>query len=360
MKSHKIKTFGLFILFIVIPVQKGLADDNKLLYPGVVQIETSEGPQGTGFFISQDIIATAFHTITFDEYKGSVEENIYFLDGKSDSKYSVSEIVALDAKHDIALLKVSDYVSQFFYPPISTVSATTLLEKITIPGFTEGDLIILEGEILGPSNYDIKDSDSFFGFTHNRKQKTKGMSGAPVLSSKKDLLGVHIEGKVWGIIRPVGLNLFTSVEKLWNLLEKPALSCKNISCVKDELKVLQTQALFSRDRQAQYKLAMFSDDPIQDFWLEQSAENGHPSAQFFLGKKEFLSSACQRTYWLKKSVNQDYPPARQYVEDISNEEYNFFCEITRKLKNGKKLTEGEGEFLSSIYKEALAWFGNSN
>ncbi len=361
MKSHKIKTLGFFVLFIVIPCKKGLANDNKLPYPGVVQIITSNKGAGTGFFISPDVLATAFHVIVPNEYKGSVEENIYFLDGNSDSKYSVSEIVALDAKHDIALLKVSGYVSKFFYPP--AISVPSILEKVKVPGFIKGSPIILEGDILGSFNYDLKDSDSYFGFTHNREQTTKGLSGAPVLSPKKDLLGVYIEGKFWGIVRPVGLNLFTSVENLWNLLEKPALSCTDISCVKDELKVLQKQALFSRDRQAQYRLAMFSDDSIQDLWLKRSAENGHPSAQFFLGQKEFyFSSRCKRTYWLKKSANQGYPPALQHIEDIStNEDIKLFCEIGRKLNNGQILTEDEDEFLISIYEKALSWLlDNSN
>ncbi len=356
MKSHQIRTFGLFILFIVIPYQKGLADDNKLLYPGVVQIETSEGYQGTGFFISQDILATAFHTITFDEYKGSVEENIYFLDGKSDSKYSVSEIVALDAKHDIALLKVSDYVSNFFYSPATAVPFT--LEKIKVPGFIKGSPIILEGDNLSPSYYDSMDSDSFFGFAHNRELTTKGLSGAPVLSPKKDLLGVYIEGKVWGVVSPVGLDLFTSVENLWNLLEKPSSSCKIIYCVEAELRVLRKQARLE-DRQAQYRLGTLINivypDRRDKFWLERSAENGHPSAQFLIGKVEFYSSACQRIYWLKKSANQDYPPALQYIEDISNEKFKLFCEIQRKEKNGQNLTKNEIDYINSIYSELLIW-----
>ena len=314
------------------PPMYGEEDENNPLsvfhlhsYPGVVSIQTSKGSRGTGFFISRNIIATAFHVIEgVKNCKDPIEENIYLKNFPERSPFEVrtrrvqlvrqreyrldsfevrgtgrefvpmvpvSEIVALDAKHDIALLRVEGYTSEFFYPPVESVPDDILSQEVKIPGFSGSNPTILKGKSLVVSNYDRLDGDSFFGFAHDPAGFTKGVSGSPVLSSNSNLLGVYVEGK--DLTYGVGLDLFTSVENLWNLLEKPSLSCVDTSCIRDELRVLKEQAE-SGDRQAQYEWG----------WLKKAAENGHPNAQFLLGKINFLYGRGPYTYWLEKSAAQ--------------------------------------------------------
>ncbi len=239
------------------------------------------------------------------------------MENSSAKKHPISEIVALDAKHDIALLKAEGYVPQSFYPPARRLASAALLERISIPGFLGGrKFIVLTGKSSGPSNYDLYQPKSSFGFTiDNHRIIISGMSGSPVFSFPENhLVGVLIEGKVPNKGGPVGLNLFTSVERLYDLLEKPSLSCASLSCVKEEWDILKKQAE-AGDRQAQYKLA----GPLSIFknpMLEKAAKNGHPNAQFIIGLRDFYFDDGN-TYWLEASAAQDHPPAKDFLERIS-------------------------------------------
>ena len=304
-------------------------DENNLLhvpylhsYPGVVSIRTSGG-SGTGFFISRNVVATAFHVISNLECQGSIEKRIYLEDFPERSPFEVrtrrksffpapvpsvpvSEIVALDAKHDIALLRFEGYISEFFYPLVASVPDDILSREVKIPGFPGRNPRIIDRESLFVSNYDHLDSDSFFGMVRRSFESAKGASGSPVLSSNGDLLGVYVEEMIMDEIK-MSLDLFVSVENLWNLLEKPSLSCVDTSCIRDELRVLEEQAE-SGDRQAQYRFGSVSDDGLKWFWWEKAAENGHPNAQFFLGRRNFYRTG--ETYWLERSAAQGHPPAQ--------------------------------------------------
>ena len=117
-------------------------------------------------------------------------------------------------------------------------------DEITVFGFAGRNPVVLKGIITGGANYDYEGSDSFIGFIHDRYPITKGMSGGPVFSSDNSLSGVYIESRMMNSGGPVGLDIFTSVSKLQQLLQKPSLSCLGfgISCIREELQTLISQA----------------------------------------------------------------------------------------------------------------------
>ncbi len=70
-----------FLIILLFPFVgfAGQAGDNRSPYPGVVRIQTSDGSAGTGFFISSDVLVTAFHGISSyrRNMKEPVKEHIY-------------------------------------------------------------------------------------------------------------------------------------------------------------------------------------------------------------------------------------------------------------------------------------------
>ena len=312
-------------IFIVLTIWSVWAQehDNNFQYPEVIHIETSEGRRATGFFYSQpDIVVTAFHIMIPDQYVGSVTNHISLYHHPLRQKNLIPateiKVIALDVRNDLAVLKITGYQSDSFYPVNPTLKTEHYSKSsgITIVGYPDASLTVLKGIVSGDSNYDYPGSGSLMGFIRdNRFVTLKGMSGAPVfLSSDNSVVGVYTEGSEIYRGIPIGLDLFTSVTKLQDLLQNPSLSCLDISCVREELQNLRNQAE-DGDRQAQYKLAFYSDKKEKWSWLERSAKNGHPNAQFILGRRNYFFSNGDM-YWLEKSFDQDHSPAENFLEGV--------------------------------------------
>ena len=290
-------------------------------HSGIVLVKTSNRSRGTAFFITPNTLVTAFHNIrSLYLSEGLIKKHIsfYTIKNKLISRYPISlekiEIIALDGKYDLAVLKIKGYKSKTFYP-IRSFKKTSPLPRdsnVLVMGFPGRNFTLFRGTTLGNVNY--AKEGGFEGFGHDRYAITKGASGAPVFLSDHSLAGVYIEGRSMYPDGPIGLDLFTSVLKLKEILsQRTSLACFNFSCVEEEVQNVLNQAK-NGDRLAQYKMAVFDFDGRQLFWFEKAALNGHPNAQFFWGKHLFHVES--NTYWIEKSAAQNHLPALDYLRRI--------------------------------------------
>ena len=210
----------------------------KTFYPEVVELIIEYGTifekVGTGFFISSDLLSTAAHVVD--------EGPLYFKD-VSTGRNVYTEVLGIDEKHDLALLRAVGYESKHFYSvgplnqkkkdSISIVScmdyegcSSIILEGdfVIVPGFPHGFFNILGGIIKGiivPSEFSrymkgYKIRVDIVIKTGKQISTFEGTSGAPVLF-ESHLLGVAVVGNAVSDSEFIG---FAPVEALRSLVRK--------------------------------------------------------------------------------------------------------------------------------------------
>ena len=369
--SHKHKKRGqllsngwisrsLFLLFLFIPCQLFADIKNpvdKLSQGQGLVLLSVEGRTGTAFFIQPGILVTAFHNIISENVTpkddfSPLKDHIFIYENssqfRSDSiaetrqrNIPIEEIeaIALDGKHDLAIFRLhGGFQSDEFFPvpynPVVIKGDGYIAQdgywrpfSIHLAGFPSKRFMSIEGREIRDLKYEeTSESGLFWGFTHNVYHVLKGMSGAPVLYSDGVLAGVLVEGRIVGSLRPEGMDTFVSARRLKNLLEQASLSCFDTSCLHQAMSDLQTQAE-AGDRQAQWELGSISKKSEKWLWWEQAAENGHPAAQFYMGRRQWHFDGGN-TYWLRKSAEQGYLPAFNFYH--RREEYTIYQPISEK------------------------------
>ena len=219
-------------LFFHILESKSFLDKRKTAsetdYPGVVKLFELFGASGTGFFIRPDIIATAAHV---------ADKEPLFFENTVTNKLVFTEVLAVDKKHDLALLKAEGYESEHFYS-VGSLDAEEELDFfkktvyqqsgnfysdrirtqgfVTAPGFPHGSFNVVQGIVR-----DYRGFVSVADVTHktNRRISTFfGLSGAPVFSKDQELIGVNVQGNKFGsALEFIG---FVPVEILRDLVRK--------------------------------------------------------------------------------------------------------------------------------------------
>ena len=201
-------------------------------YPGIVRLITENEQKrwsGTGFFINYDMLTTAAHVAD----KGL----LYFRDASTGERV-FTEVLAIDKKYDLAILRAVNYESEHFYSVGSLDrQAKDFLRKVAyenqlegfypheiekgnaviISGFPQGDFNIIQGDMTGNNIGFIPIMD----VTHKTDREMlnfKGISGAPVFSSGRNLIGVAIIGN--DLHDPDEFIGFTPVEMLRDLVRK--------------------------------------------------------------------------------------------------------------------------------------------
>lgn len=198
------------------------------LYPGVVKFILENGEEiGTGFFIKPDMLSTAGHVAEVG--------SLYFRDSITGACV-LTEVLAIDGTHDLALLQAVNYKSKNFYliGPLDKEKSDFFMEReverlegnaVTIPGFPHGSFNIVVGNIDKQDTWmwKRKESTVFMDVvfkTHKRISTFGGMSGAPVFYvdfEDEELIGVAITTNVYPIREFIG---FMPVRKLRDLVRK--------------------------------------------------------------------------------------------------------------------------------------------
>lgn len=141
--------------------------------------ETGGGACGSGFFISKNEILTAAHVVD-DANRVRVE---------FDGKYFMASVVKQDVSKDLALLKI-DEESDIFYK-LSDASGE-VEQEVTCYGFPRGVWSMYKSEGTIKSIINVNRNDE----TNSRLEYsvfmnvTNGMSGGPLLTKDKTVIGV--------------------------------------------------------------------------------------------------------------------------------------------------------------------------
>ena len=135
---------------------------------------------GSGFFIDTGYVATNHHVI-----KG--REQVYAKSVANQTRYTVEEIVVIDEKHDLAILRVSGPS-----PPILSLGNSDEIE-IGETVYAVGNPIGLEGTVSKGIVSSMRDFGSGPRIQIDAPT-SPGSSGGPVLNEKGKVIGVSVSG----------------------------------------------------------------------------------------------------------------------------------------------------------------------
>ena len=189
-KSYSIKIqLSILILSCFFQYKIFAAEDIPLedqnIYNAIVKLADrpeNEQIQGTGFFLENHLV-TNFHVI--NAFLRSNDLDDIFLLSKEGAliPIKIKRVVALSALYDIALLETADIEKSYLSLRENPLDVT---EDLFILAYPNGNFQQLEkqGKIqfLGNENY---------GFYINYFESKDGISGAPVLDNKQQVLGIH-------------------------------------------------------------------------------------------------------------------------------------------------------------------------
>ncbi len=168
LKSHKAKPF--IQLALNATVRLAVAVGNR----------ETQTTIGSGFFIDIGYVATNYHVI-----KG--QKQLYAKSVGDQKRYTIEEIVAIDEKHDLAILRISGP-----NPPILDLENSDKIE-IGETIYTVGNPIGLEGTVSKGIVSSIRDFGSGTRIQIDAPT-SPGNSGGPVLNEKGKVIGVSVSG----------------------------------------------------------------------------------------------------------------------------------------------------------------------
>ncbi len=159
---------------IPLGVAEGL--DAERVRKSIVQVIDSEGPQGSGFFVAPNKIATAIHVVT-----GADLDTLRVRSGDTD--YAIQGVIAYDAQNDLVVLKVSGGGVPLVLGNSETVRS--------------GDTVFSVGYSLDRYNVVKNSVDSLQGSgtcIEVTPHIVPGSSGGPMLNTKGEVIGMNVAG----------------------------------------------------------------------------------------------------------------------------------------------------------------------
>ncbi len=166
------------------PVASDYAALIDKVLPGVVTVSLGEESHGSGFLISEDgLVITNHHVV-----KGNEEVNII-----TSGKVTLpAEVVAIDHKYDLALLKVVGAG----YKPLAIGNSTNAklgseVTAIGTPRYTELNQTVTKGIISGLREIEGKE------YIQTDVSVSPGNSGGPLINDKGEVIGI-VSWKIGG------------------------------------------------------------------------------------------------------------------------------------------------------------------
>ena len=198
--------FLFFFVYISLPLTGADHLENGLKDPAIVQMCKKKDfyikcAVGMGVFIAPNQVLTAYHVISpVFQTNDTVKNAVFFRHPKrSAMKISFDRIVAASAIDDLAILEVTDYTSEDFYPLEETGEDSTFLigEEVSLkrfPRYASLPFDSLPVVFTGfESNEDYYILAEFPYRDAPYKYDIRGMSGGPVLMDNR-LIGIVSRG----------------------------------------------------------------------------------------------------------------------------------------------------------------------
>ena len=244
---------------------------------------------GSGVFIAPNRVLTAHHVVVPPVQAvdaDSVEGVLFFRDPHHPyHKIPFRRIVVISARDDIAVLEVSDYLSESFHPliegePREQISSVTDIARLEgFPRGNEGRFVSLSVSIIDPAEYypDHRLMRNCLRVGIPESYDLRGMSGGPLLIGDR-MVGILSQADdLYAFVAPVDEHSISQYEP-----------CDDDgSCIRKALRALEEEAQ-SGDPVAQYLLhekyhegiGVERNNEKALYWLEQAISNSESDAAF--------------------------------------------------------------------------------
>lgn len=166
-----------------------IGDALKGTYAVVIQQTNGQVMQGSGFLLDKNLLVTNYHVVL------NYNDGFVRLNDKS-SKYQINEVLKIDRKNDVAILRVESIHLPFVLPLSKQLPA--IGERIYALGCPKG----LEGTISSGiiSQFREEDGKSISSNAESADlfqtdvQINHGSSGGPVVNEKGHVIGIAVGG----------------------------------------------------------------------------------------------------------------------------------------------------------------------
>ena len=330
---------------------------------------------GTAFAIGPNQMITSFEVFSrmLKSYRGSLDERIVFTQSGSSSQIQIKRVINADALYNIVLFETEETVSNYLeLKAVSDYTDEVLYskDKLSIVGYFNDVLTILK------NTEDIFQVDSFSYFPVDATDLPipwpihisgvpiqSGVNGSPVLNIQGEVVGVAYDGL------PSSMLNFTKAKDIHKVLDLTPCSSSPMECFEEAIEYLKQTAdveeksiyndyLVRKSRFAQYMLAnlywysadidwpryiknrhirrhtwfsinlrwpniMYGHYLKAEGWIERSAKQGLPPAQYMQGylydivsDKGIIETMLNKRLarkWYQKAADQGFEPAKKIL-----------------------------------------------
>ena len=279
-----VNTVFLLFLCIFLPLAGAEDVENDFKDSAIVQMCIKEDfyihcAEGMGVFISPHQVLTAYHVVSpIFQIDNTVKNVLFFRHPKQPFRaISFNSIITASAIDDVAILEVTDYTSEDFYPLVEREEDNTFLigEEVSLKSFPRSVTLPFISIPVVFTGFESNELDYYIVAKLPFEYDLRGMSGSPVLMGNR-LIGIVSRGSVFhayiALVNREKTNRFEHC-------------VSDDSCIEDSMQALHEEAV-NGNSIAQYLLFMkyrsgveVERDIAQAFnWYNQALSQGYSGA----------------------------------------------------------------------------------